>query len=192
MLSDRDIIDHVRVYAELGSGQLNISPFDLKQLQPASYDLRLSPFVRFMNGNRQGGIVDPFDKDTYPEYDEVNLYDDDPAASWLLPGAFALGASYEHVALGKGIAARVEGKSSLARLGLLIHLTAGFIDPGFVGNITLEILNVSTNPIKLHSYMPIAQIAFHKLESWSITGYVGKYQDSKGAVESRYHLNRPD
>lgn len=182
MLSDSLIVEANK------NGLINISPFDDDHLNPASIDLTLHPAVMAIRGIDVGEPLDlkanPF---TY-EMDEKILYTDYPYE--IKPHEFILGAVYEYVKLSTQIAGRVEGKSSLARLGLMVHVTGGFIDPGFEGMVTLEIFNVSPRPILLYPGMRIAQMAFHRVEGEVSRPYgkVGTYQyQGGGPTPSRYH-----
>lgn len=178
ILSGHDILRAALV------GDLTIKPLCTEQLQPASYDVRLGS--EFREPVWSDAALDPYE-DNQAAFLRVSArygqYD-------LEPHGFALGATIEHVTLGDQIVGRVEGKSSLGRLGLLVHATAGFIDPGFSGTVTLELYNLTARPIRLTPGMPIAQLAFERLSS-PAECYRGKYQDQDGGpVVSRYHLNQ--
>ena len=139
LLSDRDI------RAGIDAGTIVLDPWDPQMVQPASVDVRLDRYFRLFDNHRYPSI-DPSQEQ--PEL--THLIETAPDEAFILhPGEFVLAATYEQVTLGNGIAARLEGKSSLGRLGLLTHSTAGFIDPGFQGHVTLELSNVATLPIKL-------------------------------------------
>ena len=155
LLSDRDI------RAEIQAGRLGIEPFDEKLVQPSSVDVRLDNFFRVFNNTRYTHI------DPARRQDELTtlVHADEGEPFVLHPGEFVLGATYEHITLPDDVAARLEGKSSLGRLGLLTHSTAGFIDPGFSGHVTLELSNVATLPIKLYPGMKIGQLCFFQLSS---------------------------
>lgn len=156
-----------------------------RRVQPASLDVTLGD--EFLS--LQHGFVDTID----PKADNTDLWyktvatDADPFI--LDPGEFALGTTHEVIGLSESLIARVEGKSSVGRMGTLIHITAGFVDPGFVGQITLELANVSSLPIKLYPGMPIGQLAFERLDRPADQPYAGKYVGQRGPVASRYHLN---
>ena len=139
LLSDHDILDAHQ------AGHLNLDPWTPAMVQPSSVDVRLDRYFRVFN-NHQYTYVDPAeDQGALTEQFEVPK--DEP---WILhPGEFVLGSTWEYVKLDSTLAARLEGKSSLGRLGILTHSTAGFVDPGFEGHITLELSNVSTLPVKL-------------------------------------------
>jgi dCTP deaminase len=155
ILSDRDILE------ALHSGDIAIDPFDRPLLQPASVDIRVgSRFLIF--SNHRYTSIDPREKqEELTELVEVP----DGECFVLHPGEFVLGSTLERIALGAAHVARLEGKSSLGRLGLLCHATAGWIDPGFKGRVTLELSNVAQLPIKIHPSMPIGQLSFARLSS---------------------------
>ena len=184
LLSDRDI------RAELAAGRVVLEPFDEPMLQPSSIDVRLDGFFRVFENHRYPHI-DPAEEQ--PELTrEVVPSKGEPFI--LHPGEFVLGSTYECVTLPDDIAARLEGKSSLGRLGLLTHSTAGFIDPGFSGHVTLELSNVATLPIKLWPGMKIGQLCFFRLSSPAEHPYGSgaegsRYQNQRGPTASRSHLN---
>lgn len=174
MLSDEDI------KVALNKDELRISPFFADQLGPCSYDLMLSP--QFGNLLKTQNPIDP-------RQDQTRWISKVFTDRYVLqPHRMVLASTIERVELGDSIAAQVEGKSSLARLGLMVH-TAGFIDAGFRGQITLEVSNLSETPISLYSSMLIAQLCFFKLDTPTLRPYNGKYQDQKGVQGSRYHIN---
>ncbi len=177
ILSDYDI----QQYQNLMEGGL-MSPFDRDQLNPASYDVRLSSVVRWFDTEIAELDTADLVRHTISHEDESFI---------LEPGMFVLGSTIEKVRLPMDLVARVEGKSSLGRLGLMVHVTAGYIDPGFEGQITLEIKNVNNIPIRLHWSMRIAQIAFQRMSSAPIKGYdqTGHYQGQEGPTESRYRID---
>src|SRR5690625_1036219 len=159
-------------------------------VQPASVDVRLERFFRLFDNHKY--------TDIHPATEQSGLtrmVDVDPDQPFILhPGEFVLGSTYEQVTLGTDVAARLEGKSSLGRLGLLTHSTAGFIDPGFSGHITLELSNMSTLPIKLWPDRKIGQLAFFALTSASEHPYgtgpnLNRYQNQRGPTASKSHLN---
>ena len=153
LLSDRDI------NAELAAGRIALSPSEPEMVQPSSIDVRLDRYFRLFD-NHKYAVIDPAEEQ--PEL--TRLIEVDPAEGFILhPGEFVLGSTYEKVGLPDDIAARLEGKSSLGRLGLLTHSTAGFIDPGFEGHVTLELSNVATLPIRLYYGMKIGQLSFQNL-----------------------------
>ena len=150
ILSDRSI------RAALAEGRIVIDPLADRSIQPSSVDVRVDDGFRLFSNHRYP-YIDV--KQPQPELTElVTVSDDEPFV--LHPGEFVLGATLERVALPDDLVARLEGKSSLGRLGLLIHSTAGFIDAGFNGHVTLELSNVATLPITIYPGMPIGQIAF--------------------------------
>lgn len=151
MLSDIDI------KKAIAGGEITISPLSPDLIQPSSIDVRL--FSKFLTFEQHGDAIDPAEEQRMVE---INV---DPHSPFMLmPGEFALASTYERLWLDRGIAARLEGKSSLGRLGLLTHATAGFIDPGFEGNVTLELSNLTRRPIKLWPGMKIGQLCFFRLD----------------------------
>lgn len=181
LLNDARIIEYVE------RDYLSIRPFSEERVQPASYDIGLGNTFAVLNISHAWRgfptIIRPWEKqdDLYRwvETDEFVLH----------PGKFCLASSEEHVSIPPYLAAQVGGKSSLGRLGLIVHATAGFIDPGFEGDVTLELGNVGELPIALRPGMPIAQLVFEELVEPAERPYAGKYQRQAGATESRYHLN---
>ena len=184
LLSDRDIL------AEIDEGRIALDPWDPEMLQPSSIDVRLDRFFRLFD-NHKYPFIDP--AQDQPEL--TRLVEVDGAESFVLhPGEFVLGSTYEEVSLPDDIAARVEGKSSLGRLGLLTHATAGFVDPGFSGHVTLELANVATLPIVLHPGMKIGQLCFFQLSSPAEHPYGSDvrgshYQGQRGPTASRSYRN---
>mgnify|MGYP003413544932 CR=1 FL=1 len=140
----------------IGSGRILLDPYDPDLVQPASVDVRLGTEFRVMRNSRLTHI-DPFEPQD-KLMDTVMVPDGEPFV--LHPGEFVLGSTFERVTLGSAVAARLEGKSSLGRLGLLTHSTAGFIDPGFSGHVTLELSNMATLPVKLWPGMKFGQLCF--------------------------------
>ena len=184
LLSDRDI------RAEVESGRVRLEPYEPTMVQPSSIDVRLDRFFRVFENHRYPHI-DPAQEQSELTR-EVEPVGDEPFI--LHPGEFVLGSTYEVVSLPDDVAARLEGKSSLGRLGLLTHSTAGFIDPGFTGHVTLELSNVATLPIKLYPGMKIGQLCFFRLTSPSEHPYGSaasgsRYQDQRGPTPSRSHAN---
>ncbi|WP_107986356.1 dCTP deaminase [Rhodococcus sp. OK519] len=186
LLSDRDI------RAERSAGRLGIDPFDPGAVQPSSVDVRLD------------GLFRVFDNTKYTHIDPALRQDEltslvEPAAGEpfvLHPGEFVLGSTLEVCSLPDDLAGRLEGKSSLGRLGLLTHSTAGFIDPGFSGHITLELSNVANLPITLWPGMKIGQLCLFRLSSaaenpYGSTAAGSKYQGQRGPTPSRAYLNFP-
>jgi dCTP deaminase len=184
LLSDRDI------RAELDSGRIQLDPSAPEMVQPSSIDVRLDRFFRLFD-NHKYAHIDP----SQPQEDLTRLVEVDPEEAFILhPGEFVLGSTYEQVTLPEDIAARLEGKSSLGRLGLLTHSTAGFIDPGFSGHVTLELSNMATLPIKLWPGSKIGQLCFFQLSSpaehaYGSGPYLNRYQGQRGPTASRSHLN---
>jgi dCTP deaminase len=180
LLSDRDIT------AEIDAGRVVLDPYDSSMLQPSSVDIRLDRFFRLFD-NHKYAVIDPAED----QPDLTRLVEVDPDEPFVLhPGEFVLGSVYEVVTLPDDVAARVEGKSSLGRLGLLTHATAGFIDPGFSGHVTLELSNVATLPIKLWPGMKIGQLCFFRLSSaaehpYGSEKYGSRYQGQRGPTASR-------
>ena len=180
ILADRSIRELV------ATGRLSIDPFDDECVQPASVDVRLGTQFRVMRNNRVTHIDPRVANDAL--MDTVQVPADEPFV--LHPGEFVLGSTYEQVTLGSAVAARLEGKSSLGRLGLLTHSTAGFIDPGFSGHVTLELSNVATLPITLWPGMKIGQLCFFRLSSpaeepYGSPRYGSRYQGQRGPTASR-------
>ena len=183
LLSDRDII------AEVDAGRVRLDPWDPQMVQPSSVDVRLDRFFRLFD-NHKYPFIDP--AEDQPELTRLIEVAADEAFV-LHPGELVLGSTYEFVGLPDDLAARLEGKSSLGRLGLLTHSTAGFVDPGFSGHVTLELSNVATLPIKLWPGMKIGQLCFFRLSSPAAhpygSGAVGsRYQGQRGPTASRAHL----
>ncbi|HET6740512.1 MAG TPA: dCTP deaminase [Kribbella sp.] len=184
LLSDRDIL------AELDAKRVQLDPFDAAMVQPSSVDVRLDRFFRVFENHRYPHI-DPAEE----QPDLTRLVEPDGGEPFILhPGEFVLGSTYELVTLPDDVAARLEGKSSLGRLGLLTHSTAGFIDPGFSGHVTLELSNVATLPIKLWPGMKIGQLCFFRLSSpaenpYGSAKYGSRYQGQRGPTPSRSYKN---
>lgn len=174
------------------SQQVKLTPYDPELIQPASIDVRLDRYFRLFE-NHKYCVIDP--RANQSELTSLVDVGTDPDKPFVLhPGEFALGATLEKVKLPADIAARLEGKSSLGRLGLLTHSTAGFIDPGFEGHITLELSNTATMPILLYPGMKIGQLCFFQLSSPADSPYGtgakgSRYQGQRGPTASRSHLN---
>jgi dCTP deaminase len=184
LLSDRDI------RSEVDLGRVGLHPYDASMIQPSSIDVRLDRMFRVFENHRYPHI-DPAEEQSELTREVEPVGDE---AFILHPGEFVLGSTYERVSLPDDIAARLEGKSSLGRLGLLTHSTAGFIDPGFTGHVTLELSNVATLPIKLYPGMKIGQLCFFRLSSpsehpYGSAGSGSRYQDQRGPTPSRSHAN---
>ncbi|KRO39722.1 MAG: deoxycytidine triphosphate deaminase [Microbacteriaceae bacterium BACL25 MAG-120322-bin65] len=184
LLSDRDIRQ------ELESGRVGLDPLDMSMVQPSSVDVRLDKLFRLFDNHKYQHIDPALDQP-----DLTRLVEVEPGDAFVLhPGEFVLGATYEVVSLPDDIAARLEGKSSLGRLGLLTHSTAGFIDPGFSGHVTLELSNVATLPITLWPGMKIGQLCFFRLSSpaehpYGSEKYGSRYQGQRGPTASRSFQN---
>lgn len=184
LLSDRDI------RAAVESKRVVLEPFDPGMVQPASIDVRLDRYFRVFENHRYPHI-DPAEEQ--PDLTRlVEPIADEPFV--LHPGEFVLASTFEVVTLGDDISARLEGKSSLGRLGLLTHATAGFIDAGFTGHVTLELSNVATLPIKLWPGMKIGQLCFFALSSpveepYGSGRHGSRYQGQRGPTPSRSYLN---
>jgi dCTP deaminase len=180
LLSDRDI------RAEIDRHRVVLDPFDPAMIQPSSVDVRLDRYFRVFENHRYPHIDPAEDQPDLTR--RVEPTGEDPFI--LHPGEFVLGSSYEVITLPDDVAARLEGKSSLGRLGLLTHSTAGFIDPGFSGHVTLELSNVATLPIKLWPGMKIGQLCFFQLSSpsdhpYGSAQYGSRYQGQRGPTPSR-------
>jgi dCTP deaminase len=182
IFSDRTIREAI------ASGRIGIDPFDPAMVQPSSIDLRCDPNFRVFE-NHKYAVIDP----KAPQGDlttGVTATDDAPFI--LHPGEFVLGSTLESISLADDVVARLEGKSSLGRLGLLIHSTAGFIDPGFKGQVTLELSNVANLPITIYPRMKIGQISFYQMTTPADVPYGSpqlgsKYQGQTGPTPSQMH-----
>ena len=184
LLSDRDI------RAEIAANRVGVEPFDEVMIQPSSVDVRLDKFFRVFE-NHKYSVIDPSTEQAELTR-EVIAEGDEPFI--LHPGEFVLASTYEVITLPDDIAGRLEGKSSLGRLGLLTHSTAGFIDPGFSGHITLELSNVANLPVKLFPGMKIGQLCLIKLSSpaehpYGSEKYGSRYQGQRGPTASRSFKN---
>ena len=184
LLSDRDILTQIK------AGRVACEPFHEAMIQPSSVDVRLDKYFRVFE-NHKYSVIDPsieqseLTREVIAEGDEAFI---------LHPGEFVLASTYEVITLPDDIAGRLEGKSSLGRLGLLTHSTAGFIDPGFSGHITLELSNVANLPVKLFPGMKIGQLCLIKLSSpaehpYGSEKYGSRYQGQRGPTASRSFLN---
>jgi dCTP deaminase len=184
ILSDRTLRE------ALQAGRIVIDPYEPANVQPSSIDLRLDRYFRVFRNHTTRVIDVREDQEDLTELVEI----DDSGVFILHPGEFVLAATAERVAVPDDLVARIEGKSSLGRLGLLIHSTAGFIDPGFDGHITLELSNVANLPITLYPMMKIGQVSFLTMTTPAEhpygTGPLGsKYQGQRGPTPSRYFQN---
>ncbi|MDH6111757.1 dCTP deaminase [Kitasatospora sp. MAP12-15] len=184
LLSDKDI------RTEIDKGRVAIDPFDPSMVQPSSIDVRLDRFFRVFENHRYPHI-DPSEE----QPDLTRLVEPEGDEAFILhPGEFVLASTLEVISLPDDVASRLEGKSSLGRLGLLTHSTAGFIDPGFSGHVTLELSNVATLPIKLYPGMKIGQLCLFRLSSpsehpYGSARYGSRYQGQRGPTASRSYLN---
>lgn len=184
LLSDRDIL------AEIDAERVQLDPLDRDMIQPSSIDVRLDRFFRVFDNHKYPHIDPAADQSDLTR--AVEVASDETFV--LHPGEFVLGSTHELVTLPDDVAARLEGKSSLGRLGLLTHSTAGFIDPGFSGHVTLELANVATLPIVLYPGMKIGQLCFFRLTSpadnpYGSAKYGSRYQGQRGPTASRSHAN---
>jgi dCTP deaminase len=174
----------------IGEGRIGIDPYDPSLLQPSSVDVRVDRYFRVFHNARY-----PFIDVKQPQEALTELVEVDGDEPFILhPGEFVLGSTLEVVSLPDDLVARLEGKSSLGRLGLLIHSTAGFIDPGFEGNVTLELSNVANLPITIYHGMKIGQISFMQMTEPTSTPYGSsalgsKYRGQRGPTASRYYEN---
>jgi len=189
LYSDREIKSGIK------RGEIGVEPYDEAMVQPSSLDVRLGrEFLVFANHRYE--CIDP----AVEQPGLTELVECAPDEAFVLhPGEFVLASTYERVTLSQGVAARLEGKSSLGRLGLVVHSTAGFVDPGFSGTVTLELSNLATLPIKLWPGMKIGQLCFFMLTSPSEAGYGderygSRYQGQDGPTASRswarFHRSR--
>jgi dCTP deaminase len=174
----------------LEEGGIEIDPFDGELIQPSSVDVRVDRFFRVFHNARYPYIDVREPQEELTELVEIG--DEQPFI--LHPGEFVLGSTLERIRLPDDLVARLEGKSSLGRLGLLIHSTAGFIDPGWDGHVTLELSNVANLPITIYHEMKIGQISFMQLTEPTSTPYGSsslgsKYQGQRGPTPSRYWQN---
>ena len=184
LISDRDI------RAEIADERIVLDPYDPAMVQPSSVDVRIDRYFRLFD-NHKYAHIDP----SLDQPDLTRLVEVAPDEPFILhPGEFVLGSTYESVTLPDDVAARLEGKSSLGRLGLLTHSTAGFIDPGFSGHVTLELSNMATLPIKLWPGSKIGQLCFFRLTSpaehaYGSGAYGNRYQGQRGPTASRSYQN---
>lgn len=184
LLSDRDI------RAEIQSGRVRVEPYDEGMIQPSSIDVRLDRFFRVFE-NHKYSVIDP----SVEQSELTREVEVKPKEFFILhPGEFVLASTYEVISLPDDVAGRLEGKSSLGRLGLLTHSTAGFIDPGFSGHITLELSNVANLPVKLFPGMKIGQLCLIRLTSpaehpYGSAVYGSRYQGQRGPTPSRSWMN---
>lgn len=184
VLSDRSIKE------ALSLGRIRVEPLDMDDIQPSSIDLHLGAAFQVFQNSRYP-YIDPA-REQAGLMERVEATPEEPFV--LHPGEFVLGTTIERIALGDDIVARLEGKSSLGRLGLLIHSTAGYVDPGWDGRLTLELSNVANLPIVLSPGMKIGQISFTTLSTpverpYGTPGLGSKYQGQADVTPSRMHLN---
>lgn len=184
LLSDRDI------KSEIAAERIRLEPLDLAMVQPSSIDVRIDRYFRLFD-NHKYPVIDPAED----QPDLTRMIEVDPEEGFILhPGEFVLASTFEQITLPDDVAARLEGKSSLGRLGLLTHSTAGFIDPGFSGHVTLELSNVATLPIRLWPGMKIGQLCFFRLSSaaekpYGSSEYGSRYLGQRGPTASRSFQN---
>ncbi len=189
ILSDRSIKE------QIAAGRIVVDPFDEALIQPSSIDVRISNLFRVFR-NHTAGVID-VKQDLTGLTELVEIDASGGEAFMLHPGEFVLGSTLERIGVPHDLVGRIEGKSSLGRLGLLIHSTAGFIDPGYGGNVTLELANVASLPITLYPGMKIGQISFVQMTTPADdpygSGALGsKYQGQRGPTPSRYFENFRD
>src|SRR5438874_3512876 len=173
----------------IGEGRIGIAPFEPDLLQPSSVDVRVDRYFRVFRNSRY-----PYIDVKQEQEDLTEMVEIDTEPFILHPGEFVLGSTEERVKLPDNLVARLEGKSSLGRLGLLIHSTAGFVDAGWDGHLTLELSNVANLPITLYPGMKIGQISFLKMTTaadlpYGSEGVGSKYQGQRGPTPSRYFEN---
>ncbi len=184
ILSDRTLRE------QIDSGRIIIEPFDATMIQPSSIDVRIGDLFRVFR-NHTSAVIDV--KQNQADLTEL-ITIADGHAFMLHPGEFVLGSTAERIGVPTDLVARIEGKSSLGRLGLIIHSTAGFIDAGFDGHITLELTNIATLPITLYPGMKIGQVSFMQMTTPAENPYGkgargSKYQGQRGPTPSRYWEN---
>jgi dCTP deaminase len=187
ILSDRTIRE------QISAGRIVIDPYDPASVQPSSIDVRVGNLFRVFR-NHTAGVIDV--KQNMEDLTELIAIP--PEGVFMLhPGEFVLGSTLERVGVPDDLVARIEGKSSLGRLGLIIHSTAGFIDAGFDGHVTLELTNIATLPITLYPNMKIGQVSFMQMTTPAEHPYGkgargSKYQGQRGPTPSRYFENFAD
>jgi dCTP deaminase len=180
ILVDWQLLDRI------ARGYIKIDPYDPKLVQPNSVDIRLgNHFVWYTPGSE---VIDPYNQDSVcSSVEEIHT-----DTFVLNPGQFVLAETREYIELPDNIVATIEGKSSIARLGITLHQTGGWIDAGFRGTITLEMANVNSRPVKVYAGMPIGQLVFYTTERAENPYYRkgdAKYLDQRQATLSRYHAN---
>ncbi len=184
------VLSDVAIRRLIESGRIVVEPYDAALMQPSSLDVRVDRLFRVFRNSRYPFIDVKQEQEELTEL--VTVDGDDPFI--LHPGEFVLGSTLERIVLPDDLVARLEGKSSLGRLGLLIHSTAGFIDPGWDGHVTLELSNVANLPITIYPEMKIGQISFVQLSEpaekpYGSGGLGSKYQGQRGPTPSRYWKN---
>jgi dCTP deaminase len=184
------ILSDTSIRKALADGRIIIDPLDERMIQPSSVDLRVDRYFRVFRND-----TTPFIDPKLPQENLTELVEIPEEVAFILhPGEFVLGSTFERVALPDDLVARLEGKSSLGRLGLLIHSTAGFVDAGWDGHLTLELSNVANLPIAIYPGMKIGQISFLEMTTPAAAPYGSvsmgsKYQGQRGPTPSRYYLN---
>ena len=183
------VLSDVTIARLIGEGRIVIDPYDEALLQPSSVDVRVDRYFRVFRNSRYPFIDVKLEQEGMTELVEIG---EEPFI--LHPGEFVLGSTLERVRLPDDLVARLDGKSSLGRLGLLIHSTAGFIDPGWDGHVTLELSNVANLPITIYHGMKIGQVSFEQMtepagKPYGSGGLGSKYQGQKGPTPSRYYKN---
>ena len=184
------VLSDTTIRAEVDAGRIVIDPFDASLVQPSSVDVRVDNRFRVFQNSRY-----PYIDVRQPMEDLTELVEVEGDEPFILhPGEFVLGQTLEQVTLPNDLVARLEGKSSLGRLGLLIHSTAGFVDSGFSGNLTLELSNVANLPITIYHGMPIGQLSFMRMDGPVERPYGSeetgsKYQGQAEPTPSRFYLN---
>jgi dCTP deaminase len=184
------VLSDATISRYLAEGRIEIDPYDASLLQPSSVDVRVDRLFRVFHNNRY-----PFIDVKVEQAELTELVEADDGHPFVLhPGEFVLGSTLERIRLPDDLVARLEGKSSLGRLGLLIHSTAGFIDPGWDGHVTLELSNVANLPITIYPGMKIGQISFMQMTEPATVPYgssaIGsKYRGQEGPTPSRYFKN---
>ena len=184
------VLSNVTIERLIAEGRIGIDPYDVSLLQPSSVDVRVDRYFRVFHNARYPYIDVKLPQEELTE--EVAIDDEQPFI--LHPGEFVLGSTLERIRLPDDLVARLEGKSSLGRLGLLIHSTAGFVDAGFEGNLTLELSNVANLPITIYHGMPIGQISFMRMDGpvenpYGSDAAGSKYQGQAEPTPSRFYLN---
>jgi dCTP deaminase len=184
------VLSDKTIRAEIDAGRIVIDPYDESLVQPSSVDVRVDNRFRVFQNSRY-----PYIDVRQPMEDLTELVEVEGEEPFILhPGEFVLGQTLERVTLPNDLVARLEGKSSLGRLGLLIHSTAGFVDSGFSGNLTLELSNVANLPITIYQGMPIGQMSFMRMDAPVERPYGSeetgsKYQGQAEPTPSRFYLN---